>query len=140
MNIGMLGAGQMGGAMIKGFVNSGKIKADSILVAGGKGQTAQKLKKTIPFKLSENKTDFKDCDIIYLAVQSQLILLVLQDLLPILNEKQIPIVSVSAGVDLSKLLEILGEGYPVVQAIPNTPVEINHGVIGVVYPDTIKKP
>ena len=137
MKIGIFGAGQMGGAMIKGWVNSKKIIPSDILVKGGKGQTAKNLQKDISFLMTNELSEFNHVDIIFLALNTPLINSTLKSLTSTLN-KDIPIVSVSAGVPLSEMQLIVGENYPIAQAIPNTPVQINQGIIGIVFPELIK--
>lgn len=67
MKIGIFGAGHMGSAMIKGWVQSNEIKPEDILVKGGRSNTAAKLQKTIPFKLTDSVADFNQVDIIFFS-------------------------------------------------------------------------
>lgn len=136
MKIGIFGAGHMGGAMIKGWVRSNNISPTDILVKGGKGDTAKKLQQNIPFNLTDNLEDFDQVDMIFLAVKTPMILPVINDLKNHLN-KDLPIISVSAGVPISLMQEALGGSYPIAQAIPNTPVQINQGITGIAYSQTI---
>ncbi|MGX4686027.1 pyrroline-5-carboxylate reductase [Vagococcus sp. JNUCC 83] len=136
MKIGIFGAGHMGGAMIKGWVHSQKIQPTDLLVKGGRGNTATDLQKDIPFHLTTELSDFNQVDIIFLAVKTPIILPVINDLKSVLTSG-IPIISVSAGVPVKEMQKALGENYPVAQAIPNTPVQINQGITGIVYADSI---
>lgn len=137
MKIGIFGAGHMGSAMIKGWVHSKQIKAEDILVKGGHSNTAADLQQTIPFNLTDDLSEFNQVDIIFLAVKTPVILPVINELKGYLKS-DIPIVSVSAGVPVSEMQVALGEDYPVAQAIPNTPVQINQGITGIVYAKSIK--
>lgn len=132
MKISIIGAGHMGGAMIKGWVRSNAISPQDILVKGGKKGTASKLQEELMFSLIDSYEDMLESDIIYLAVNTKLILPVLTELYACLGDQDhIPIVSVSAGVSLEEMLAITGESYPLAKAIPNTPVQINQGITGV---------
>jgi len=137
MKIGIFGAGQMGGAMIKGWVNSGGISPSDILVKGGSGKTALTLQEKIPFSLAKDLSEFNQVDIIFLAVNTPSIIPTLENLTDVLT-KDIPIVSVSAGEPLTQMQHIVGNDYPIAQAIPNTPVQINQGITGIVFTETIK--
>lgn len=139
MKIGIFGAGHMGSAMIKGWINSKKITPSDIIVQGGSRNTAQELQKELSFTLANGKEDFKQTDIIFLAVGTPLILPILSDLFNVLGDKKIPIISVSAGVSVSEMAKIVGENYPIAQAIPNTPVQINEGITGIVYADLVEE-
>lgn len=136
MKIGIFGAGHMGGAMIKGWVHSQKIQPTDILVKGGRGNTATNLQQQIPFHLTTELSDFNQVDIIFLAVKTPIILPVINDLKSVLTS-EIPIISVSAGVPVDVMQKVLGEDYPIAQAIPNTPVQINQGLTGIVYADSM---
>lgn len=133
MNIGIFGAGHMGSAMITGWIRSEKVLATDLLVRGGSRGTAQALQKELGFELTTDINAFLSQDIIFLAVNTPLIKPILNDLKKILGATTIPIVSVSAGVSVSEMQEIMGANYPLAQAIPNTPVQINQGMTGIVY-------
>ncbi|MGY3766035.1 pyrroline-5-carboxylate reductase [Vagococcus vulneris] len=133
MKIGIFGAGHMGGAMIKGWINSKQFDPSDIVVKGGSHKTANELQKKLGFTLTDSIKDFLRCDIIYIAVNPSIVMTVITDLLPIVKEKQIPIVSISAGVTLAEMSVVLGPDYPLAHAIPNTPVQINKGTIGISY-------
>ncbi|MEG0284784.1 MAG: pyrroline-5-carboxylate reductase [Vagococcus sp.] len=137
MKIGIFGAGHMGSAMIKGWIRSGEIAPPDILVQGGRRGTAQELQQELHFTLTNNVADFKSVDIIFLAVGTPLIMPILKDLHQELGDLIIPIVSVSAGVSVKEMQTITGETYPIAQAIPNTPSQINEGITGIVYPNQL---
>ncbi|HCM90880.1 MULTISPECIES: pyrroline-5-carboxylate reductase [Vagococcus] len=137
MTIGIFGAGHMGSAMIKGWLRSEAILPQELLVRGGRRGTAQALQKELNFKLTDDNHAFLEQDIIFLAVNTPLILPILNDLKEILQDKIIPIVSVSAGVSVKEMQAVMGDHYPLAQAIPNTPVQINQGMTGIVYSENI---
>lgn len=139
MKIGIFGAGHMGSAMIKGWIKSGAIAPQNILVQGGKKGTAKELQQHLHFTLTNNMSEFKSVDIIFLAVGTPTILPILNELHEKLEGLTIPIISVSAGVSVKDMQQITGRDYPIAQAIPNTPVQINQGITGIVYPELINK-
>ncbi len=132
MKIGIIGAGHMGSAMIKGWINSKQVEAKNISVKGGKSLTASHLQKELDFTLINQYEDLQKMDIIFLATPTPVILPVLNELAPFIMDNKIPVVSVSAGVSTQELQQVV-PNHPVAQAIPNTPVQINQGVTGIVY-------
>lgn len=138
MKIGVIGAGNMGGAMIRGWINSQKIPADAIVVRGGKGETARVLQETLNFELSDDWHAFTGCDLIVVATHPDAVSSVLNELKAVLQNRSIPIVSVAYGVSVNEMQAIMGEAYPLVQVIPNTPVAFNEGVLAAVYPETME--
>lgn len=139
MKIGIFGAGHMGSAMIKGWIRSGAVESHHILVQGGKRGTAQELQEELDFTLTNNISDFKSVDIIFLAVGTPLIMPILTELHNELGDLVLPIVSVSAGVSVKEMQTITGDNYPIAQAIPNTPAQINEGMTGIVYPNQLEE-
>lgn len=137
MNIGIFGAGHMGSAIIKGWLRSEAISPNDLLVRGGRRGTAQTLQEELKFKLTNDNQAFLEQDIIFLAVNTPLILSILKELKETLQDKVIPIVSVSAGVSVKEMQAVMGGSYPLAQAIPNTPVQINQGITGIVYAENI---
>lgn len=137
MKIGILGAGHMGSAMLKGWLKSGEIKPEELIVQGGSRGTAEELQQELGFTITKDLADFKSVDIIFLAVGTPLIKPLLEKLYTHLDGTTIPIVSVSAGVSVTDMQTIVGSDYPIAQAIPNTPVQINEGMTGIVYPSEL---
>lgn len=137
MKIGILGAGHMGSAMIKGWIKSDAVPPESIYVKGGSRGTAHTLQQELGFTLVQDYTVFATCDVLFLAVNTPLILPLLQEINKKLVGKVIPIISVSAGVSVHDMQSVMGDSYPIAQAIPNTPVQINQGITGIVFPNTL---
>lgn len=137
MKIGIFGAGHMGGAMIEGWLHSGKLQPQDILVKGGRSATAKNLQKKLQFQLVDSLSQFADCDLFFIAVGTSAVLPILNSLKKEAFQKQQPIISVAAGVSLSEMQAVMGEGYPLAHAIPNTPVQIGKGLTAVTYADTL---
>ncbi|EOL43144.1 pyrroline-5-carboxylate reductase [Enterococcus phoeniculicola] len=133
MNIGIFGAGQMGGAMIEGWLHSGKLQPQEILVKGGRASTAKNLQKQLNFQLTDNLTEFADCDLLFIAVGTPVVIPILKSLKEENFKKRQPIISVAAGISLSEMQEVMGKDYPLAHAIPNTPVQIGKGLTAVTY-------
>ena len=110
--IAVIGAGHIGQAIIKGLINSGKIKRSSIFISN-KLNTIAIVKKA---------------DYIFIAVKPFLVKEVLKEIKPVIKNKII--LSVAAGISLEKLLSYSNSNQKIIRLMPNIPVSENKGVIG----------
>lgn len=137
MKIGFFGAGHMGSAMIQGLIASGQVQPTDILVKGGRSHTAAERQKELGFTLVEQLEELAEASLLIVAVNPAAVLPIIQALPAAVTDKKIPIVSVAAGVDLAEMAEILGADYPLAHSIPNTPVSVNEGVLGISYSEQL---
>ncbi|WP_086347372.1 pyrroline-5-carboxylate reductase [Candidatus Enterococcus clewellii] len=135
MDIGFIGAGHMGGAMIEGLLKAGVVSGEHLFVKGGSSGTAETLQKKLNFQLITDYQSLKNCKVVFIATGATIVLDILKELAPFLSEDTI-LISVAAGHTTKEAQEALGKGY-VVHAIPNTPVSVNEGMIGVHYAEAI---
>ncbi|MBL1228486.1 pyrroline-5-carboxylate reductase [Enterococcus sp. BWB1-3] len=138
MNIGFIGAGQMGGAMIEGLLKVKTVSAKQLFVKGGSSGTAEKLQKKLKFQLVPDYEQFKNCKLIFIATGAKIVLHVLKELAPFLSKDTV-LISVAAGHTIAEAQAVLGNESYVVHAIPNTPVSVNEGMIGAAYSDNLPK-
>lgn len=123
MKLTVIGAGNMGGALIKGWAKSGKV--DNITVADKNEALLAQFKKEYPALnvTTDNVEAVKDADIIVLVVKPWLMKMVLAEVKHVLNlEKQI-VVSDAANFTTGMLAEELGEEGQFFYVIPNIAAE-----------------
>ncbi|MTD38761.1 pyrroline-5-carboxylate reductase [Erwinia sp. CPCC 100877] len=132
MNIGFIGAGHMGSAMIKGFLKAAFVSPEQLFVKGGSNGTAEALQKELGFKLIEDYNALKDCQVIFIATGAKIVLRVLKEAAPFIAKDSI-LISVATGHTLKEAQEVVGKEIHVVHAIPNTPVSVNEGMIGAAF-------
>lgn len=70
-----------------------------------------------------------DASVIFLAVKPQVMLTALQELSPLIRDSQL-IVSVAAGITLTRLESCLPQGTRLIRVMPNTPCLIGRGACG----------
>jgi pyrroline-5-carboxylate reductase len=80
--------------------------------------------------VSTNQEIAQTCDLIFLGVKPQMMAGVLEELRPILSQRQDRFVlcSMAAGVTLDKLAELAGNQVPLIRILPNTPASIGQGI------------
>ena len=132
MTIGFIGAGQIGSALIEGLLKAKVLLPKDLLVKGGTSGTAEKLQKKMEFQLVDSYEPFKRCEIIFITTGTAVVSDILTSLAPFLL-KGCVVISVTGGYSIAENQLILGENVSVCHAIPNTPVRVNQGVIGISF-------
>lgn len=123
--IGVLGAGNMGGAVIRGLCQAGyPVSVFELDVS-----KIDELKKQCTFRLLDSaKALCEDSDILFLAVKPQALHDLLPEIAPFIRP-QTWVVSIAAGWQTQRLEQALsGNGIPV-RVMPNTPALIGLGAL-----------
>lgn len=133
--IAILGAGSMGGAILQGLVRSGL--ASEVMVTNrtaAKAAALADLDGVTSLALEEdaeaNLTATASADIVLVGVKPVMVPDLLREIAPALRPGTI-VVSLAAGVTIETFESIVGEGVPVVRAMPNTPAVIGKAVTGI---------
>ena len=78
----------------------------------------------------------KSADVVILAIKPKDLAALGESLT--LESDQI-VISMLSGTTIAAIKEVMGEEYPVVRVMPNTPVSLGQGVTGVAYDDVIEQ-
>lgn len=135
-SLAFLGAGSMGGAILRGVLASG------IRIDGGITATNRTVEKASAFAgldgvtsvaLEErpdgNAQAVADAGIVLVGVKPAMVPDLLREIAPNLAEEAI-VVSLAAGVTLSTFADVLGSHARVIRSMPNTPSTVRKGVTG----------
>ncbi|MFI3253323.1 MAG: pyrroline-5-carboxylate reductase [Eubacteriales bacterium] len=127
--IGFIGTGIMGSAVAQLVAKSAV--GYELFFSNPTKEKAEKLAQGLNGTVSENQSIAKDCEIIFLGVKPQKMAMVLGELSPIFSERKdaFVLVSMAAGLSLSKIQEFAGADYPVIRMMPNTPLTVGAGVV-----------
>ena len=133
MKITIIGAGNMGGAIARGFAAKKVFAAKDITCCDRSDATLENLKKDIPaIGISkDNVSAVKGAGIVLFAVKPWILQAAVEEVKAALDYKKQLIISIAAGVGLDKLAELFdkkGEKPQVVYLIPNIAVEVGAGV------------
>lgn len=132
--IAILGAGSMGGAILEGIVRSGtgsditvtnRTAARAEAVAAVDGVTSLAL-ETTP---DANTTAAAAADVVLIGVKPMMVPDLLREIAPVLRPGTV-VVSLAAGVTIATFESIVGDGIPVIRAMPNTPAVVGKAVTG----------
>ncbi|GEA17063.1 pyrroline-5-carboxylate reductase [Moorella sp. E306M] len=140
-NIGFLGAGAMGEALIRGLLQSRQIPAARILAWDIRRERLQELEGTYGLQTVVGREELAArADILILAVKPQNVKEALGGL--IVGKEKL-VISIIAGVTLARLASYLGE-VPIVRVVPNTPALVGEGMTALaankfVQPEALEK-
>lgn len=122
----VIGAGNMGGALITGLVNSGN--AGDILAVDPNKDRLEELSRSLSIQTATEVGDgLKETDIVLLSVKPQIIEEVLKNIQGVANPQAL-FISIAAGISLDYLAEHLGRERRVIRAMPNTPALVGAGI------------
>jgi len=121
LKIGFLGAGKMALALGKGFVQAGLTSAESVLASDPVEGARTGFAKDIGAKVTGSNQDIpKFAEVLILAVKPDQVAPVLAEVRSQFTEKHL-LISIAAGVTLSKVEGALPAGARVIRVMPNTP-------------------
>jgi pyrroline-5-carboxylate reductase len=135
-SLAFLGAGSMGGAILRGVVASG-IRIDGGITATNrtpeKARAFEDLDGVTSIALSEqpegNADAVADARIVLVGVKPAMVPDLLGEIAPHLAADAI-VVSLAAGVTLQTFADVLGDDARVIRSMPNTPSTVRKGVAG----------
>ena len=125
MKIGIIGAGNMGGAIAKGLAKTDYFQAKDIIVSDLSDACLTSVKEAVPeIYVCKDNQEAAQADIVLLAVKPWLVDIVLKEIADTLNEHKILIV-VAAGVTFEQIFQHLPnhlQDLPCYRLIPNTAI------------------
>ena len=131
MKLGFIGAGNMGGAILKGVLKNKLYESENIFVANRRKESSEKLHDIYGVNICENNIELvKKCDIIIIGVKPIIIANVLAEIRNYIEDKII--ISIAAAITVKDIEDIVGKK-KIVRVMPNTPAAVGNGVSGVVY-------
>lgn len=124
--IAFIGAGNMGGAIIRGLVKSGAAKPSQITASDPDAERVGALAEELKISVAkDNRSAAEWCDLLVLAVKPQ----VLDEALAGIGDVGSKLVlSIVAGAETTKIRNGLGGKAKVVRAMPNTPALVGEGI------------
>ena len=131
MKLGFVGAGNMGGAILRGYLKSGKIASSDVYVCGKTREKLEALCAELGVNPCENIGELVEaCDVVMLGVKPYMF----DEILPQVAEKYEPskiVVSMAAGIMISAIEEALGRDAKIIRVMPNTPAMVGEAMTSV---------
>ena len=126
MNLGIIGCGKMGSALIKGAIKENAIDGHNVMVIDLIPELARKLSIDIGATIAKTNNDLiKNSDAILLCVKPQDIISLSDSFARERSSKLF--ISIAAGIKIDELENSLKNDDRVIRVMPNTPAMIGHG-------------
>jgi pyrroline-5-carboxylate reductase len=120
-SLGLIGAGRMGEALVRGLLGAGILNARQVLASDPADSALEQLKQQTAVKVTSRNADVaKQSEIVLIAVKPDVMKAVLQEIRPFVSKDQL-VISIAAGITLKAIEESLDQGCRVVRVMPNTP-------------------
>lgn len=125
--IGVIGAGKIGSAIVRGVTGAGLVRKDQVIASDVSAALRQSVAKGLGIKVTPDNGQVCDfADIVILAVKPQILDPVVKEIAKKLDKTKL-LVSVAAGVPLSRIEGNLAKGARVVRVMPNIPCVVGAG-------------
>jgi len=124
--IGIIGVGNMGAALLRGWLESGLVEPGGLLIADADDRRLQEVAGEFGLPVGTNREVAAQAAILLLAVKPQILPAVLAEIRPEVGAAKL-VISIVAGVPLQFLAEQL-PGARLIRVMPNTPTLVQAGM------------
>ena len=126
--VAVLGAGKMGGILVKAFLEKNLLARTLTTATVQHEERANTLSQKLGIPVgTDNLSAARNADIVFVCVKPQAVQGVMEEIRPQVRPEHL-VISVAASVPTSHIENALGQGIPVVRAMPNTPCVIGRGM------------
>ncbi|MPM77206.1 Pyrroline-5-carboxylate reductase [bioreactor metagenome] len=125
--IGFIGAGNMGGAILGGILNSKMIDNDHIIASAKSDRTLDKIKSNYNVNVTKNSKEVVEfSDLIVIGVKPDIYDEILEEIKDLIDDKII--ITIAAGKTIEAMEKIIGDDKKIVRTMPNTPSLVGEGM------------
>jgi pyrroline-5-carboxylate reductase len=125
--VGVIGAGKIGAAILRGIVRAGLVAKHHAIASDVSAALRQAIARELGTEVvSDNRKVCEFADIVILAVKPQIVDTVLEEIAETLGREKL-LVSVAAGVPISRMEAKLADGARLVRVMPNIPCVVGAG-------------
>ena len=129
MKVGMIGCGNMAGAMIRGWLGKGAVSREELMASAKSEATRSKIREVYQIKEGSNRETAAFADILFLAVKPVFYQEVIEEIADAVRPETV-IVTLAPGKTLEWLGSLFGGDRKIVRTMPNTPAMVGEGMTG----------
>ncbi len=126
--IGFIGVGNMGGALASAVCKT--VSPETVYLADTFPEKMQAVSEETGATVSDTLTVAATCDYIFLGVKPQMLSALFEEVGEALSKNpNATLISMAAGIPLSRVETLSGGNHPLIRIMPNTPVAVGEGMI-----------
>ncbi len=136
--IAVLGAGNMGGALIGGILKAGVAAQEDIVATTRSSEHAEETSRKFGIRTTVkcNREAAASADLVVLAVKPSTVPHLVEEIRDVLREQQI-LLSVAAALPIALLEKLTARKMPIIRAMPNIPVVVEEGATAIACNDSV---
>ena len=135
VRVALIGAGNMGGPVGRTMLDAG-VRSENLQVVNSSPESSERAASELGAIAASRAEAVRDADVVVLGVKPYQILDLAAELRDDLPEGAV-VLSLAAGITLAQLEEALPPGTAVVRAMPNTPISVGEGAVGLMRGDAV---
>lgn len=128
VEVAVIGAGNMGGPVAKAFLASG-LGGDALTIVNSSQESSERAAKELGGRAGERDRAVSRADVVVLGVKPYQIVDLAGEIAEQLKGEAI-VISLAAGITVEAIEKALPDGQAVVRAMPNTPISVGEGAVG----------
>jgi len=140
MKVAVIGIGNMGQALVEGFIKKGAHSPQEIYLYDYETQKAKDFAKHFGCNACSSTIEaVSDADVVLIAVKPQVVRVVIDGLKDCIKSQTL-VISIAAGVSINALREMFHSGdVPIVRVMPNTPALVGEGASALCFSNVTKE-
>ena len=136
VRVALIGAGNMGGPVGRTMLDAG-VRPENLQVVNSSAESSERAADELGATAAASRTEaVREADVVVLGVKPYQILDLAAELREDLPRGAI-VLSLAAGITLAQIQEALSEDTSVVRAMPNTPISVGEGAVGLMRGDAV---
>jgi pyrroline-5-carboxylate reductase len=129
--IGVIGAGNLGFAVLKAIADSGMVPLANLYASSRNEKKLSRLCEELKINvLSNNETLIEACDVVFIGVKPQDLYSAIEPISSSFHQDHM-VISLAAGVSLSSLKKLIPEAGAIARVIPNTAARLRKSVVAI---------
>ena len=126
--IGILGCGNLGQSILRAFLDSGFVRAESVMITNTRYEKSEKLAREFGVQaMPTNEQLIEKSDVVIIGVKPQDLYQTIEPLSSIFHSDHL-ILSLAAGVSVSSLQELVPDCPNIIRVMPNTAARVKKSV------------